>query len=218
MFSLLETLRLERGRFVRLERHLARLSAGAARVGYPWSPDAFARGVEAAATLADPATLVTSPDGFRVPAGVWRTRVLLAPDGTVTVEYRPFQPEDGRVWRVALAAAAVDRHDERLRLKTTERALYDRARATRPDVDEVLLWNGEGEITEGTFTNVVVELDGVRVTPPVACGLLPGVFRGTLVESGVLRERVVTRDDLRRATGLWLINSLREWMPATLVD
>ena len=32
------------------------------------------------------------------------------------------------------------------------------------------------------------------------------------------RERVITKDELRRATRIWLINSLREWIPATLAE
>jgi para-aminobenzoate synthetase/4-amino-4-deoxychorismate lyase len=104
-----------------------------------------------------------------------------------------------------------------LRHKTTNREVYNRARAARPDTDDVLLVNERGEITESTIANVVAEIDGVRVTPPVACGLLPGVFRAALLESGEVRERVLSRSDLAVAPRLWLINSLREWIPATLV-
>ena len=82
----------------------------------------------------------------------------------------------------------------------------------------MLLWNERGEITESTIANVVAELDGVGVTPPVECGLLPGVFRAALLEAGELQERVITKADLALASRLWLINSLREWMPASLVQ
>lgn len=215
MFSLLETLRLDDGRLVRLDRHLGRLAAGAARFGYAWRREALGPALESAADRGAGA-LTTTAHGDRVPAGTWRTRLLLAPDGGLTVEYHPFQPETGRTWRVALADAPVSRDDEFLRYKTTVRDVYDRARAARPDADDVLLWNAEGEITEGTFTNVVADLDGVRVTPPLDCGLLPGVFRAELLETGVVREGVLTRADLPRVRRLWLVNSLREWIPASL--
>lgn len=216
MFSLLETLRLENGVLVRRQRHLARLSASADWFGYPWRPDALRAAMEAAAARAGGA-LTKTESGEPVPAGVWRTRLLLSASGDVTVEYHAFEPENGRVWRVALAESPVDRRDPSLRHKTTSRGVYERARAARPDVDEVLLWNAEGEVTEGTFTNVVALLDGRRVTPPLGCGLLPGVFRADLVESGEVDERVLTHADLRRVTELWLVNSLREWIPASLV-
>jgi len=124
---------------------------------------------------------------------------------------------EDRVWRVALAPEPVDSRDEFLRHKTTNRDVYTRARATRPDADDVVLWNERGEITESTIANVVAELDGTWYTPPLACGLLPGVFRADVLEADMVRERVITKDELRRAARIWLINSLREWIPATLI-
>jgi para-aminobenzoate synthetase/4-amino-4-deoxychorismate lyase len=85
-------------------------------------------------------------------------------------------------------------------------------------VDDVLLWNERGEITESTIANVVADIGGERVTPPLACGLLPGVFRGALLEAGEIQERVIAKGDLVAAPRLWLINSLREWVPAALVE
>ena len=58
----------------------------------------------------------------------------------------------------------------------------------------------------------MAEFDGVRVTPPVACGLLPGVFRAMLLDAGEIQERVIAKADLATADRVWLVNSLREWM------
>ena len=93
-----------------------------------------------------------------------------------------FTHERDRVWRVAVGGEPVASGDWFLRHKTTHREVYNRARAARPDSDDVLLVNERGEITESTIANVVAEIDGVRVTPPVACGLLPGVFRAALLD------------------------------------
>jgi branched-subunit amino acid aminotransferase/4-amino-4-deoxychorismate lyase len=68
-----------------------------------------------------------------------------------------------------------------------------------------------------TLANVVVELDDARITPPIACGLLPGVFRQELLTRGEVRERVIRVDEPARATRLWLVNSLREWIDVELV-
>jgi para-aminobenzoate synthetase/4-amino-4-deoxychorismate lyase len=102
--------------------------------------------------------------------------------------------------------------------KTTQRTVYDTARSSHPDVDDVLLWNTRGEVTEATIGNVVAEIDGVRYTPPVSCGLLAGTFRAEQLEAGTIRERVLTKTDVATATRLWLINSVREWIDATLVS
>jgi para-aminobenzoate synthetase/4-amino-4-deoxychorismate lyase len=150
------------------------------------------------------------------PGGQWRVRLLVARDGTPTIECTPYVA-DPRPWRVTFASQPVDSGDPFLANKTTNRGLYDAARRARPDVDDVILSNERGEITEATLANVVAELDGVRYTPPVESGLLGGTFRGELLASGQVRERVLTRDDMTRASRLWLINSVREWIDAILV-
>ncbi|HCG19904.1 MAG TPA: hypothetical protein DER26_02770, partial [Verrucomicrobia bacterium] len=65
------------------------------------------------------------------------------------------------------------------------------------------------ELTEGARSNIVLELDGRLYTPPVSCGLLGGVGRADLLARGICTERVLTRDDLRRATRVFCINSVR---------
>ena len=77
----------------------------------------------------------------------------------------------------------------------------------------MLLWNEVGELTETTIGNLVLDLDGRLVTPPVACGLLPGTFRAQLLEDGTVVEQVVSRSDLDRAVSVWLVNSVRGWVP-----
>jgi len=79
----------------------------------------------------------------------------------------------------------------------------------------VLLWNEAGELTEFTIGNLVVEIDGRRWTPPRHCGLLDGVLRRTLLDRGEIHERVLTADDLARATRIWRVSSLREWVEVT---
>jgi branched-subunit amino acid aminotransferase/4-amino-4-deoxychorismate lyase len=78
------------------------------------------------------------------------------------------------------------------------------------------LWNEKGQVTESTIANIVAEIDGRKVTPPVTCGLLPGTFRAHLLEDGVIEEGIVTIEQLRSAGQIWLINSVREWWPAAL--
>jgi para-aminobenzoate synthetase/4-amino-4-deoxychorismate lyase len=201
-FSLLETMRLERGRIPRLERHLARMNASARFFGFSWREPAVRDALESVS--------------FAHAEASWRLRLLVDREGTPSVSCTPFE-SDGTRWRVALAMSPIDALDPYLRHKTTLRKVYESARATRPDVDDVLLWNARGEITEATIANVVLELEGTRVTPAATSGLLPGVFRAELIEAGTLREEVVTRDNLSSASRLWLINSLRGWVDVSLV-
>ena len=97
--------------------------------------------------------------------------------------------------------------------KTTVREVYDNARHRFPDAPDVLLWNERGELTETTTGNLVVELDGELVTPPVSCGLLPGTQRAELLDTGEVVERVGRREDLARVDAAWMVNSVRGWVP-----
>jgi para-aminobenzoate synthetase/4-amino-4-deoxychorismate lyase len=85
-------------------------------------------------------------------------------------------------------------------------------------VDDVLLWNEDGEVTESTIANLVVEIDGELITPSLSSGLLPGTMRARLLRDGRIREGVVRRDDLPRCTALWLVNSVRGWRECVLVE
>ena len=203
-FRLLETLKWEaESGFVLLDRHLDRLHQSA---------DYFAfRGpiVDVRATL---------ERALSGRARAAKVRVLFAQDGEVECEVLDLGPVLESPLRVALAASPVSAGDVFLYHKTTQRAVYERARASRPDVDAVLLWNEDGEMTEGTETNLVVELDGRRVTPPVECGLLAGTMRAELLARGEIAEERVPKAALARATRMWLINSVRGWMEAELVS
>jgi len=201
-FELLETLRWSPGDgFVLLERHLQRLQAAAEYFSMPMP------GAEVDAALAAAVAEAVGP---------LRVRLLVSRQGQVRVEQQPFVPAAGVV-RAALAPAPVDSSDVFLFHKTTNRRVYDEARASVPGVDEVLLWNAGGEVTEGTTANLVAEIDGVRVTPPIASGLLAGTYRAMLLDTGRVTERVLTIDDLRHATALWLVNSVQGERPVELV-
>ncbi len=76
----------------------------------------------------------------------------------------------------------------------------------------MLLWNEEGELTEFTNGNLVLEIDGELWTPPVSSGLLAGTFREVLIREGKVQEKVLTAADLKRSEKAWFINSVRKWI------
>jgi branched-subunit amino acid aminotransferase/4-amino-4-deoxychorismate lyase len=86
--------------------------------------------------------------------------------------------------------------------------------AMQPEYDDVVLWTADGAVTETTLGNIVVEIGGRKVTPPVEAGLLAGTFRAELLERGEIVEARVTLDDLKSASRVWIVNSVREWWPA----
>jgi branched-subunit amino acid aminotransferase/4-amino-4-deoxychorismate lyase len=205
-FELLETIRwTPRDGWYLLDRHLARLADSARFFRFACSQSEIREALDRAARSAD------SPS---------RVRLLLAEDGAVRVEHTPLDLRDG-VWRVRLAEHPIDPSDQFLYHKTTNRAVYERTRL--PDCDDVILWNPAGEVTETTIANLVVEhvddmnVKGRRVTPPVACGLLPGTLRAELLATGEVSEARVTVEQLRAAARFWLVNSVRGWCDAVLI-
>jgi para-aminobenzoate synthetase/4-amino-4-deoxychorismate lyase len=202
--GLLETLRVDPGGGpVNLGRHVARLAASAAYFAIPVDPDTAAKELHAA--------VAGEVDGGRL-------RLLLTDAGELTVSLSALPQSAPGPVRLGWAAERVDSHDVRLFHKIADRSRYDRMRAARPEVDDVLVTNEWGEVTESTIANLAVQLDGRWWTPPIRCGLLPGVERARLVDAGQLAERVMTVADVHRAPSLAVVNSLRGWRPAVLVD
>jgi para-aminobenzoate synthetase/4-amino-4-deoxychorismate lyase len=204
-FELLETMRwTAAGGVARLEHHLGRLAGSAEYFGFAVDLDAIQNRLAALdrAGMPDPA----------------RLRLLAGRQGELRLEVYPLElPVAPERVRLGLAREAMDLDDVFLYHKTTHRAVYQQARAGRPDCDDVLLWNQRGELTETTTANVVLSLDGQLVTPPVASGLLAGALRAELLETGVVKEQVLVVDDLARCQAIYLVNSLRGWREAVWV-
>jgi 4-amino-4-deoxychorismate lyase len=77
-------------------------------------------------------------------------------------------------------------------------------------IHEWVFLNECGDVCEGTITNVVVTTpNGDRLTPPLASGCLPGVFRQSLLAEGTVNEVVLNLEDLREAKSITLVNALR---------
>jgi para-aminobenzoate synthetase/4-amino-4-deoxychorismate lyase len=202
-FEILETLALETGELRHVDHHLARMAVSAAHFGRPW---------DAAQAHTRLQALVQAH-----PQGLWRVRLLLAADGKFSAQAYAMEASPRQV-RLQLADCPLDAaHSEFVRFKTTHRAHYDAFTPTAPGVFDSVLWNARGEITECTRGNIAMRVNGRWVTPPLACGLLPGVGRALALQEGRLSESVVRVDELARVEAWAFVNSLRGWIDATLV-
>ena len=94
------------------------------------------------------------------------------------------------------------------------------AAARKRGLFDICFCNGDGEVTEGCITNIIILKDGVYSTPPVRCGLLAGVMRSRLLldRERPLAERVVSIDDIRNADAVFLCNSVRGVMQVRLEE
>lgn len=115
--------------------------------------------------------------------------------------------------KVVFASRSTDSNSPYLFHKTTSRKLYDDERelAVARGFYEVLFVNEKGEVTEGSYTNIFLQKEGKLITPPISCGLLPGVFRKHLLQSypDLVQEKSFTRKDVEQAEALYVGNSVR---------
>lgn len=202
-FQLLETLlhNPEAGFFL-LDRHLTRLAESAEYFGFDYEREAISQQLETAVSHCPAAS---------------RIRLRLFPDGRCAIEV---EPRAGSLppARIALAAAPVARNDPFLYHKTTHRRVYDRARATRPDAEDVVLFNENGEVTETSTANLAIERGGHWVTPAINSGLLGGTMRAELLARDQIIEGTIGVAEIRLAPRIRLFNSVRGIWEVTLLE
>ena len=193
-FSLLETMLFDPvDGFPLLDRHLARMGASAGYFGFTFSRSKARQAAEEA---------VAGVDSAR------RVRLLLSDAGGLSVETIPLDPLPDPL-RTRITDRPVDSAYPLLFHKTTERRPYQERLQERPGFDDVILVNERGEATEFANGNLVAVIGGVAWTPPLECGLLPGIMREAMLERGELRERILRPADLRGADSIYRINSVR---------
>ncbi len=144
-----------------------------------------------------------------------KIRVLLSKDGSLELQVYTLAPLSGPV-KIGLAPRQVDaKWRPFLFHKTTYRPWYEgpRKEASFQGLFDVLFVNEQGELTEGTISNLFIELEGKLFTPPLKAGLLPGVLRWSLLRSGQVKERSLRIRDLERATKIFVGNAVRGLMP-----
>ncbi len=194
-FDLLETLKwARRGGFLNLDAHLSRLGASASYFSRELDLDEVAERLRSAALDFPPADQ--------------RVRLCVSGDGRVRIQHTDYQPLPDP-YRIRLSAIPVHSKNRFLYHKTTYREAYDRALAVNRNCHDALLYNERGEITESCRANVIIELDGEFLTPPISCGLLSGVGRSLLLAAQKVTEKVILREQIADADSLWLVNSLR---------
>lgn len=198
--ELIETLGWDGAAFARLDLHLARLAGAAVLLAWHCDPVAVQSALKSAVS-ASPA------------------RVRLTLDGAGSIEVAiAAMPATAKLWRIGVADTRLSSGDAWLSVKSSNRFAYDQARANLPSgLDEVIFLNERGEVCDGSITTVFFDAGQGLCTPPLTCGLLPGVLRAEMLASGAVREAVLHADHLGRVQ-LWVGNSLRGLIPAVFVN
>ena len=199
---LVESLRYEPGEgYFLLQRHLQRLERSARELGFSYDVAS---------------TVFALREQEKTLGGLSKVRLQLSRSGAIVIETQTISEEvDGRF---AVAAQPLMSSDWALSHKTTQRTIYDVAyKSVGRDVDDVILWNERGELTETCRGNLVVQDGDCWLTPPLSSGLLSGTFRAELLSKGKIRESLLYVKDLTRWQALYRINSVRLWTRINLV-
>lgn len=215
-FSLLETILWtpEKGFFL-LDEHLKRLTNSAEYFDYKIDLNKIK------SKLLKEVSLPHHSNDERTYSPNLKVRLLISKNGRVFIEKVPIKTEDSAsknkpIRKITFANNPVDSSNPFLFHKTTNRTVYEEAKSDFPNHYDVILWNEKGEITEGTFNNIVIRRDGKYLTPPIESGLLNGAFRQYLLDKGEISEHPILKQDLLEADAIFLINSVREWQQVAL--
>ena len=206
--TLLASMRWDPGIGIRLwDQQKERLKDSASYFGIPWSTPSFVHHIEKRIA--------------GLPEWSHSIRCWIDPVGNVTSEiasmdgHPPFaeNAEDAEiVWQAGLARCPTDENNRFLFHKTTQRDVYDIAKADWPSCQDVILWNFKGHVMETGRGNVVIRKNGDLITPPVNQGLLNGTFRRKLLQDNSIKEGVLDITTLKAAEAVYMINAVRGWV------
>ena len=95
--------------------------------------------------------------------------------------------------------------------------------ANNAGVDEAIMLDHRGFVSEGTGDNIFIVKDGVVYTPPRTAGILPGITRACVIQlCKELGVRVVEKDitvvELYTADEVFVTGTAAEVMPITVIN
>mgnify|MGYP003719682697 FL=1 len=224
-----ETLRIYNGKPFLFDRHIGRLSHGLGSlfIGDKYS---FSEYLEHTRELIEK---------NHVTEGVLRIQATRGPgkrgysttgnyDPTVLIslhEAPNIDPNNVLPVKLATSTQILSDHDPFSTLKTTNKLanIVALREAEKVGMDDALLTNQTGNITEASGSNVFWTKDNTLFTPPVSSGCLSGITRGMILELAIAlklptSQQDITPTELGNAESVFLTNSVREIQPVIQID
>lgn len=196
-FELIETMVCTH-RIVYLDTHLERLKRSAAFFKIPLQLTLLRE------------TLTRIGEALRH-QGRHKVRLTVRESGEHRIQISPIQKHITPYKSVCISPHIVDSSNVYFYHKTTRRTLYDTEyeRIARDGYYEILFVNEKGQLTEGSRSNLFARIGNTYYTPPLPCGVLPGVYRTLLLNRcPQIQENVLTIQDLKSADRLYLCNAV----------
>jgi branched-chain amino acid aminotransferase len=228
-----ETLRTYNGRLFLFDRHMRRLrnSARLIELAIPFTDNELARQISE--TIA--ATKLDEKEAYvrvLVTRGVGELTYELkaTPKASWVIIVKPLVEPAAEVYKRGCNIVLVDvvrNHPRSLNPMIKCNNLMNQAlaaqQAFKRGAFDGVMRNYRGELTECATSNLFIVKNGIVLTPPVECGLLPGITREFIFETGhdvgiEVGEQVLRDDDLLNADEAFLTSTTREVVPIVAVD
>ncbi len=207
-FYVYESLLLEDGELFLGERHLSRFTRSVLFFELVRDEASFRREMQQ----------ILETISVEHPLGAFKVRIrFFGPDRETDYSCDPV-PALPDPYTIALSRIRTDTTTVFSPHKTSNRSHLERALESVPDASDVIILNERGELAESSRANIVLELSGRKYTPPLSAGILPGVFREELLAAGEIEERALYPADYDKADTVYIINSVRRFVPCVRLE
>ncbi|EHJ57511.1 aminodeoxychorismate synthase, component I [Streptococcus urinalis FB127-CNA-2] len=198
-FDLLTTAKVENQHILFYAEHLNRLKEASHYFGYPFYEEKLKQ------LITDHLSTLDSSD--------YRLSIKLNHQGQISISSQTLVPLSE-----AFLTAKLKKQDKPIKdspftfFKTTYRPHLEKSN------QETIYFDDDQFLLETSIGNLFLEIDNHLYTPPVDFGILPGIFRQSLLEKGIVIEKKLTLDDLKRAIRIFAGNAIRGLYQLTLDD
>lgn len=96
--------------------------------------------------------------------------------------------------------------------------ILEKRNALQECFDEKIFLNTQGQICEGSVSNIFFVKNDIIYTPKLSCGLLPGIIRGVLMDNYAIKEELIYPDELSSYSECFVTNSLMGIMPVVQLE
>ena len=189
-FQLITTGRISQKQLLFEDQHLERLTKASRYFAYPFDPEELRQKIEEECQACD-----SHQDS--------RLRITLSKSGEMKLSRQILTPLSPSFCKAKLCLQEADLNQSFTYFKTTHRPHLSLGE------QEKIYHNKSGELLETSIGNLVLKINGKLYTPPISQGILPGIYRQHLLETGQVEEKVLTVADLNQAETIYGCNAVR---------
>ena len=189
-FQLITTGRISQKSLLFEDQHLERLTKASRYFSFPFDPEELRQKIEEECQACD------SHQDYRL-------RIILSKSGEMELSRQILTPLSPSFCKAKLCLQEADLNQSFTYFKTTHRPHLNL------DKQEIIYHNAAGELLETSIGNLVLKIAGELYTPPTSLGILPGIYRQHLLETGQVKEKIMTLEDLNQAEAIYGCNAVR---------